>query len=109
MADKIYKIKFDFTTDKQNDLREKIWPESIAKRIIKNELKLYPCVENGHGDVRYETNDAGTMMELMKIAKLHSAGGWWAAEPMKKEGDVFHFSLRGGKYHNCSDYKESTN
>jgi len=101
-----YHIKFDFTEDKQEALLATVWPETLAKRIIFSELGLEPSTDNGHGDVRYDTDDPVLMLELMKIAKQHSAGGWWCVEPMPVNNNVFHFCLRGGKYNNCPDYIE---
>ena len=49
-----YSIKFDFTGDKLEDLREDIWPITLAKRIIKAEFGADPSVDNGE-DIRYET------------------------------------------------------
>lgn len=100
-----YSIKFDFTSDRQDSLLSTVWPETLAKRIIKAEFDIEPKVDNGNGDVRYETDDPALMLELMKLAKQHSAGGWWCVEPMPKDQTVFHFGMRGGKYGNCPDYK----
>ena len=100
-----YSIKFDFTGDKLEDLREDIWPITLAKRIIKAEFGMGPNVDNGE-DIRYVTESASTFVELLRIAINHSAGGWWTADPMPKESHVYHLPTRGGKYTNCSDWEE---
>lgn len=100
---RIYHIKFDFTSDRQDSLREGVWPETLAKRLLKSEFGIDPTTDNGNGDVRYDIEDPKLMLELMKIAKLHSAGGWWCVEPMPKDQTVFHFRTRGKKYSNDSE------
>lgn len=99
-----YSVKFDFTKDGREHLLDTVWPETLGKRIIKAELGLDPLVDNGGGDVRYGTDDPALMLELMKLARQFSAGGWWCVEPMPKDHTVFHFGTRGGKYSNCPDY-----
>lgn len=103
-----YEVKFEFTRDGQEYLLEKVWSESIGKRIIKAELGLDPAVDNSNGDIRYQTNDAAIFAELLKLCVLHSAGGWWCSEPMPKDYIVFHLPQRGKKHSGCQDYKEKT-
>lgn len=91
-----YRIKFDFTTDRQQDLQEEIWPVSLAKRIIKAELGLIPCAENSGGDIRYETEDPEKFVELLKLAFAHSAGGWWSMTHMPEGFSVFYLPSRRG-------------
>lgn len=86
-----YRIKFDFTDDRKDDLKEGIWTTSVAKRIIKAEHNLEPCTENSGGDIRYETDNAEIAMALMELVFTVSEGGWWSIEPMK---GVYHIYRR---------------
>jgi len=99
-----YEIGFDFTKDSQINLREHIWPETLAKRIIKSEFGLDPHVDNGANDVRYETENPVLFIELLKILQYASGGGWWCSKPMPQGYNVFHRGIRGAKYNNCPDY-----
>ncbi len=88
-----YHIKFSFTSDRQEDLKEGIWTESVGKRMIKAEFGLDPCTVNSNGDLRYETTDGDTAMKLMEIAFTTSKGGWWSIGEME------------GVYHIRESYK----
>ena len=99
-----YDVKFDFTRDRKEDLREGVYTEEAGKRLIKSELDMIPSVDNGDGDVRYSTNDPVKALELLKLAFTISAGGWWCHNPMPSgPGDVFHLPMRGHKYANQPD------
>ena len=100
MAERLkYHVAFDFTRDKQEELREGVYTEEAGKRLIQAELDLEPSVDNGGGDVRYGTDDPVKALELLKLAFTISAGGWWCHQPMPNgEGDVFHLPTRGKKY-----------
>ncbi|MCF7843701.1 hypothetical protein K9M47_02265 [Candidatus Gracilibacteria bacterium] len=95
-----YEVAFDFTTERQEDLREGIFTAEAGKRLIKAELGIDPCVENSGGDVRYATDDPKVGFELLRLAFTISAGGWVAIEPMPKGQVVFHLPRRGKKYSN---------
>ena len=89
-----YEISFDFTKDSQVNLRENIWPETLAKRIIKSEFGLDPNIDNGAGDIRYATNDPEMFIELLKILQYASGGGWWCSEQMPQGYTVFQNGTR---------------
>ena len=90
-TDPKYHVKFDFTRDTQNDLKEGVWTVSVGQRIIKAEYGLDPTTDNGGGDIRYETDDAATFAELLSLAFQYSDGGWWSVRPMPDgSSGVFH-------------------
>ena len=94
----LYEVKFDFTTERQDDLRAGVYTTDAGKRLIKAELGLTPNVENPGGDVRYKTNNPTVALELLKLAFTISAGGWVVINPMPESHTVFHLPMRGGKY-----------
>ena len=102
VREKKYEVAFDFTSEKQEDLRSEVYAMSAGKRLIKAELGLTPSVDNGC-DVRYATDDPAEALELLKLAFTISAGGWIVCEPMPKGIGVFHLPTRGHKYSNQRD------
>lgn len=92
-----YEIAFDFTGERQGDLRAGVYTAEAGIRLIKAELGLEPRVQHGPGDVRYHTDDPAQMLELIKLAYTISAGGWIVIRPMPKGLSVFPLPLRGEK------------
>jgi len=90
-----YHIKLAFTKDKEHHLTPGVWTGVVARRIIKNELGLDPSTDNADDDIRYDTDDAATFIELMVIAHRHSKGGWFCVYPMPEEDSVYHFNSFG--------------
>lgn len=96
-----FSVKFDFTSDRQDDLKAGIWPATVGMRIIKAELGLEPGTINRDGDVRYYTDDANIFAELLKICMCHSDGGWFTIDPMPTGSTVFILPHKtDGKYSN---------
>lgn len=94
-----FSVKFDFTSDRQEELRAGIWNVSVGQRIIKAELGLDPGTINSGGDIRYYTDDANIFAELLKICMCHSDGGWFCINPMPNDSTVFHLPHKtNGKY-----------
>jgi len=94
-----YHVKYNFTKGKQADLKEDVWTVAVAQRIIKREFGLDPTVDNGGGDIRYETDDAATFAELLALCFEYSDGGWWSLRPMPDGRDtgVFHIPHKPSK------------
>ncbi len=89
LAQKPYKVKFNFTMGFQESLRAGVYTVEAGKRLIKAELGLHPSCENPDGDVRYEVDAPEQFIELLKLAFTISNGGWVRIEPMPEGVSVF--------------------